>query len=147
MARQRKFMSRSSKTKRGRGRAARAESPKPKRNESERALDQALEDTYPASDPAGPGTAGTCASLNHEEITPTAQGEPKERVGYCAPYSRRRLYSVFTLTPSISAVFSLLPSQCLRVARIKRRSASAIFIPTPTFKKLPSTTESAPSSR
>jgi hypothetical protein len=44
-------MSRSSKTKRGRGRAARAESPKPKRNESERALDQALEDTYPASDP------------------------------------------------------------------------------------------------
>ena len=44
-------MSRLSKTKRGRGRAARAESPKPKRNESERALDQALEDTYPASDP------------------------------------------------------------------------------------------------
>lgn len=41
-------MSRSSKTKRGRGRAER---PKPKRNESERALDQALEDTYPASDP------------------------------------------------------------------------------------------------
>ena len=41
-------MSRSSKTKRGRGRAER---PKPKRNDSERALDQALEDTYPASDP------------------------------------------------------------------------------------------------
>jgi hypothetical protein len=44
-------MCRSSKTKRGRGRAGRAEHPTPKRNNSERALDQALEDTYPASDP------------------------------------------------------------------------------------------------
>ena len=44
-------MSRSSKTKRGRGQVARAERPNPKRKESERALDQALEDTYPASDP------------------------------------------------------------------------------------------------
>jgi hypothetical protein len=44
-------MSRSSKTKREQGRGARAERSKPKRNDSERALDQALEDTYPASDP------------------------------------------------------------------------------------------------
>jgi hypothetical protein len=44
-------MSRSSETKRGQGRTARAERSKPKRNENERALDQALEDTYPASDP------------------------------------------------------------------------------------------------